>query len=175
MTKKQILEYHYKNTDECGMGCDADEWHHRCWRCGYIRDLEKCHIIPKSLGGNCNDPSNFVLLCNMCHQEAPNVNNNYEMWRFIEDTSIASYNCFWNYREILSKSLKKCSHHFGHGGKMNKTTKKWLADDILRQITPYAQFDKIIKSHNMGFDWDVYVSPKEKENFLKELSIIKND
>jgi hypothetical protein len=45
-TKKQILEYHYEHTDECGMGADSSEWDTHCWRCGHERNTQRCHIIP---------------------------------------------------------------------------------------------------------------------------------
>jgi len=34
--------------------------------------LERCHMIPKSLGGS-DDASNLVLLCKACHKEAPDI------------------------------------------------------------------------------------------------------
>jgi hypothetical protein len=44
-TKKQIVEWAIRNLDECGMGCDADEYHCRCWRCGYVRNTEMMNLI----------------------------------------------------------------------------------------------------------------------------------
>lgn len=65
-----------------------------CWACGWywkryaVRDskagmnkiyeawertpLQRCHIIPRSLGGN-TDPSNLFLMCTECHDLAPNT------------------------------------------------------------------------------------------------------
>lgn len=34
--------------------------------------LQRCHIIPRSLGGS-NDPSNLFLMCRECHDRAPNT------------------------------------------------------------------------------------------------------
>ena len=34
--------------------------------------LEKCHIVPHSLGGG-NEPSNYYLLCCACHTESPDT------------------------------------------------------------------------------------------------------
>jgi len=34
--------------------------------------LQRCHIIPRSLGGN-TDPSNLFLMCTECHDLAPNT------------------------------------------------------------------------------------------------------
>ena len=63
-----------------------------CWACGKwesIQDpnadmgtifaswngatfLERCHIVPRMLGGS-NDCSNLVLLCKHCHKQNPDV------------------------------------------------------------------------------------------------------
>ena len=34
--------------------------------------LQRCHIIPRSLGGT-DDPSNLFLMCRDCHDRAPNT------------------------------------------------------------------------------------------------------
>lgn len=34
--------------------------------------LERCHIVPKSLGGN-NAPDNLFLLCKSCHSKSPDT------------------------------------------------------------------------------------------------------
>src|SRR5262249_7661154 len=65
--------------DECGLGVDWSEAEERCWRCGYKSSLQKCHIVPDSLGGAAR-PSNLVLLCCRCHREAPNVADPRFMW-----------------------------------------------------------------------------------------------
>jgi hypothetical protein len=57
----EIVQYWEVNTSECGLGVDFAEAHERCWRCGYKLPLERCHIIPASLGGE-DTPSNYVLL-----------------------------------------------------------------------------------------------------------------
>lgn len=36
------------------------------------RTLNRCHIIPRSLGGK-DEPSNLVLLCERCHKESPDT------------------------------------------------------------------------------------------------------
>ncbi len=88
----------------------ARHWRHKlvdwgepsCWACGkYEEDsecknsneepfkswdgakfLERCHIIPKMLGGS-NQCSNLVLLCRQCHKESPDVKNPKFMWKWI--------------------------------------------------------------------------------------------
>ena len=156
-SKKAIIDYWIENCEpldpeekhghrgrgeECGMGADMSEWHERCWCCGRLEDLERCHIIPHALGGS-NHPSNFVLLCNYCHQQAPNVDDEHEMWRFIyknrstfyytkeEDAYIDERTRYW---------VSKSSVHFGHGGELNESTRLWVArkvhDDYMKKYLP---------------------------------------
>ena len=89
-TKKEIVEYWERHMDESEMSVDFAEAHERCWRCGCKRNLDRCHIVPASLGGE-DVPSNFVLLCKRCHLDNPNVAD----------------------PEIMKAQIKKSSFHFG--------------------------------------------------------------
>ena len=94
---KEILEYWAANKDECGLGVDWAEAHERCWRCGYKTSLQRCHIVPDSLGGlDC--PSNLVLLCSRCHREAPNHTNPKYMWVWLRATCVPFYDMYWMQR-----------------------------------------------------------------------------
>lgn len=53
-----------------------------CWACGMSRKVERCHIVPKALGGPL-EAENIVLLCKSCHLAAPDVADPIEMWRWI--------------------------------------------------------------------------------------------
>ena len=130
-TKKQIVEWAIRNLDECGMGCDADEYHCRCWRCGYVRNTERCHVIPHSLGGP-DEPYNYRLLCSECHQEAPNVADPSAMDKWIRDTSVPTYDTFWEMRGIMESIMKKTSTHFGHKG-INDSTKEWVLEEFRKE------------------------------------------
>lgn len=57
-----------------------------CWRC-YGSRPERCHIVPDSLGGP-DIPSNYVLLCNRCHLDAPDVRDPHEMLRWISESDL---------------------------------------------------------------------------------------
>jgi hypothetical protein len=139
-SKKDIVEYWSSRVYEGDMGVDFAEAHERCWRCGYQLPLQRCHIIPDSLGG-ADAPSNYVLLCNMCHREAPNVADARFMWIWIKATCVPFYDTYWSwraqqdfeamfgrkpfqnfnltesYREDLQRSIdkqiEKAIHHFG--------------------------------------------------------------
>ncbi|NFG41630.1 HNH endonuclease [Clostridium botulinum] len=111
-TKEEIVDYWFSRVDECRMSVDASEAHERCWRCGYKYTLERCHIIADSLGGE-DKPSNFVLLCNRCHVENPNVLDPEIMWDWIYAYKTPFYDTFWflqgakEYKKIYNKSISE--------------------------------------------------------------------
>ena len=143
-TIEKIVDYWSKNEDECGLSVDFSEAHERCWRCGHKRKLERCHIVPASLGG-ADEPSNFVLLCKKCHEENPNVTDPQIMWDWLRAYAVPFYDTFWqemgvaeyeriygikfidevaarnmpeqDFNEILKlleKATSKATHHFGN-------------------------------------------------------------
>ena len=89
-TKKQIADYWSANSNICEamLNFDWSDAYTHCWNCGDNKHigntnrLQRCHIIPNSLGGK-DIPSNYVLLCIDCHREAPNIKNSYSMWKWI--------------------------------------------------------------------------------------------
>lgn len=96
-TKQEIIDYWIEFEDECDLNFDWSEANIICWRCGCKRRLQRCHIIPYSLGGK-DEPSNFVLLCNECHIEAPNVESSTFMWDWIKSYHNPFYDTFWQNR-----------------------------------------------------------------------------
>jgi hypothetical protein len=42
----------------------------QCWACGAIGHVDRAHIVAHSDGGSMH-PSNFFLLCGVCHREQP--------------------------------------------------------------------------------------------------------
>lgn len=96
-TKKQIVDYWSSIEDECGLSVDWAEAEERCWRCGYKKKLQRCHIIPDSLGGK-DEPSNLVLLCERCHIDAPNIESKTFMWDWIRANGTSFYDTFWQKR-----------------------------------------------------------------------------
>jgi hypothetical protein len=109
--KQEIVDYWFSRIDECGLSVDASEAHERCWRCGYKTSLQRCHIIPDSLGGR-YEPSNLVLLCHRCHLENPNVTDPEIMWDWIRAYGTTFYDTFWKiqaikeYETIYGKSFE---------------------------------------------------------------------
>lgn len=95
--KEEIVRYWFfeQLVDECGLSVDAAEAHERCWRCGCEYNLERCHIVPTSLGGK-DEPSNLVLLCHRCHLDNPNITDPEIMWDWIRAYGVAMYDTFWD-------------------------------------------------------------------------------
>lgn len=141
-SKKEIVEYWFSIVDECGLSVDASEAHERCWRCGYKQSLERCHIIPNSLGGE-DKSSNLVLLCKRCHLENPNIADKEIMWDWLRAYGSPFYDTFWvrqgmkeyefiygksleeefvkrgitdinNFNDILKEQMNETTYHFGH-------------------------------------------------------------
>ena len=94
-TISQAVDYWAKRIDECGLSVDWSEAHTHCWRCGCEKHLERCHIIPDSLGGE-DAPHNIVLLCKRCHMEGPNVTDPQIMWDWIRAYGVPFYETFWS-------------------------------------------------------------------------------
>lgn len=97
--KEQIVSYWTNHEDECGLSVDFAEAHERCWRCGHERGVERCHIVPDSLGGE-DTPANFVLLCKRCHLDNPNVADTEVMWDWLRAYAVPFYDTFWNLHGI---------------------------------------------------------------------------
>lgn len=146
---EEIVDYWFKIVDECSLSVDASEANERCWRCGYKVPLERCHIVPSSLGGP-DTADNLVLLCHRCHIENPNVSDPKIMWDWIRAYGTPLYDTFWTLesfkeyefiygksfeeelkertiedseklKKIYEKELKGISYHFGHPC-LNKAT-----------------------------------------------------
>jgi hypothetical protein len=96
-TIKEIVKYWSSNVSEIDLSIDFSEAHERCWRCGYKSKLEKCHIIPHSLGGH-DVPENFVLLCCLCHAEGPNIADPDFFWDWLRAHAASFYDTYWTIR-----------------------------------------------------------------------------
>ena len=93
-SKKEIVDYWSGHVDECGLSVDWADADCRCWRCGCKKNLQRCHIIPDSLGGK-DEASNLVLLCTRCHEDGPNVKDPEIMWDWIKAYGVPFYDTFW--------------------------------------------------------------------------------
>jgi len=96
-TIQEAIDYWVKFVDECDLSVDWSEADTHCWRCGCEKHLQRCHIIPDSLGGK-DCPENIVLLCERCHAEGPNVTDPEVMWDWIKAYKVPFYETFWSIR-----------------------------------------------------------------------------
>ena len=129
----QAIEHWSAEVDESDLGVDWRDAHERCWRCGHKRRLQKCHIVPKSLGGS-DEVTNLVGLCGYCHDEQPDVDDPRETWRWIRETRATFYDEFHIQRGVemakqrgvdierldlgvVTKMMSRISRHIGqaHG------------------------------------------------------------
>jgi len=97
--KRDIVDYWSKIKDECLLSVDWSEAETRCWRCGYQKRLQRCHIIPDSLGGK-DTPSNLVLLCERCHIDAPNIEDKDFMWDWIIANKTPFYDTYFTKKAL---------------------------------------------------------------------------
>ena len=109
-TREQIVAYWADHVSEAGLSIDFSEAQERCWRCGCQRSLERCHIVPDSLGG-VDTASNLVLLCKRCHLDNPNTADPEIMWDWLHAYAVPFYDTFWTiqgmeeYKKIYSVSF----------------------------------------------------------------------
>ena len=91
---QSAVEYWSRRIDEDEISTDWREADTHCWRGGCQRNLERCHIVPHTLGGT-DEPSNIVLLCKRCHREGPNVTDPEIMWDWIRAYRVPFLETFW--------------------------------------------------------------------------------
>lgn len=163
-THREIVDYWARNMDECGLSVDWDEAEKLCWRCAQGRQLQRCHIVPASLGGS-EEPSNLVLLCAQCHAEAPNVDDANFMWTWLRVHAVPFYGLYWqergfreyefifgkkpfdglNLQEIMpalqdamGRYMRETSTHWGQG-KLNPSTIAWVLRRTEEELTISVQ------------------------------------
>lgn len=146
----EIIAY-WRHVDEGGLSVDWAEAESHCWRCGYKKDLERCHIIPDSLGGK-DEPSNLVLLCKRCHAEGPNVTDPEIMWDWIRAYGVPHYETFWpirgmkEYQFIYHKTINqeladilKCAGVDPDSEEVEETVKTYIQEMFQQASFHFAQ------------------------------------
>ena len=70
--------YKYKDYDKL-----LKEDYKKIWDYGKVKSkLNRCHIIPKALGGS-DEPNNLFLMCEECHRESPDYSNPIFFFEFV--------------------------------------------------------------------------------------------
>lgn len=130
--------------DEVEIGVDWADAYSHCWRCGKeTKALQRCHIQPKSKGGNL-DPDNIIALCSRCHDEMPNVDGDKNaVWDWIKRTCSSTYDTFWYEKALKAVGMKwedldlnkvlenqgRASQHFAQtsgGAILSQGTIEWI-------------------------------------------------
>lgn len=160
VTPQEIVNYWTSHQSECDLSVDWAEAEKRCWRCSEKRKLQRCHIIPRTLGGG-ESPSNLILLCGQCHSEAPNVNDSEFMWTWLRAHAAPFYGTYWQERGVreyefifgekpfeglqyskemishiedaFTKLRKQTSTHWGQG-KINPATWAWAIRQLDQKL-----------------------------------------
>jgi hypothetical protein len=148
---KDAIAYWEPRVYEGDIGCDWDEADVRCWRCGYLRSCQKCHIVPQSLGGS-DESRNLIPLCADCHDEMPNTDDAAEVWKWIAEDHGELHDTYWTNRAIklaklspeqiaafdaskLASLMQRCSFHFGqlHGrARLSPATLAWVIKEACK-------------------------------------------
>lgn len=98
-THKEIADYWLTERAAEQVSLPPEEAMELCWRCRCHKPLQRCHIDPESLGG-VDEPHNLVLLCELCHKEAPNHANPEYMPIWIKATRADFPGYFWTIRAL---------------------------------------------------------------------------
>ncbi len=80
------------------LGVDWAEADTHCWRCGCERSLQRCHLIPKALGGKL-EPENLMPLCCDCHAESPDTDDPADFLAWLKESrNRGFYETYWALR-----------------------------------------------------------------------------
>lgn len=139
---REAIYYWSSRVPESDLGVDWVDAHIYCWRCGTASGFQRCHIVPRSLGGT-DGPENTICLCPRCHDQAPDVADPEFMWKWVKETHAEIYDLFWHLRAVkeavafgadlseidwdkYSQNIKKVSPHLGQG-----MGGQWVADSSI--------------------------------------------
>lgn len=106
--QSEILDYWSTYATKQRINVSWKDAQTHCWRCACKRNLQRCHIVPASLGGK-DEPSNYVLLCQACHAEGPNVTDPDVMWDWISAYDAPFDGAFW-----VLRGLEEYQHIYHH-------------------------------------------------------------
>ena len=117
---KECWYYHSQHINEIDVAPDWGEWEtdwNMCWCCGQRTSrLQRCHIVPKSLGGTF-EPHNIVPLCGACHDEAPDVIDKNVMFEWIKEqqnpVTGLGLGRYWHLYDTLVEGLTQLHLKYG--------------------------------------------------------------
>jgi hypothetical protein len=152
---KECWDHYSGIVSELDVAVDWGDWNterNKCWCCGHESRLQRCHVVPKSLGGS-DAAANIVPLCAQCHDKAPDVIDPSEMFRWIakqqNPVSGLGLGRYWHLYDVIAdfaqqlsrpvdwpllhkciaKTYEQASYHcsqFNAGPKFKKSTREWI-------------------------------------------------
>ena len=144
----KIVDYWASRIDECDLSVDWSEAEEYCWNCGSPKELTRCHIVPDSLGG-ADEPSNFVVLCRQCHEEAPNVADPRIMWDWLIAHKTAFYRTYWIeegwreyefiYKRSVAEELEYIREH-ADGDQGSFDMERYVEESVRNSTTHFGQY-----------------------------------
>ena len=146
---KKILESH--NIKPYGIHTLTIDAGEECWCCdvfccegyydGWRKDMklgkwsgderERCHIVPKSLGGS-YECSNLFLMCSECHRRAPNTTEPKVFFEWVVKENARSI----QYRKDLSRGMGDIATALFEPKKLDLKSKEF--DARLKEMTQFA-------------------------------------
>ena len=134
-TKKEIVDWCKNNipevTKDGTYGVDiADMSEDRCMRCGEVGTVERCHVIPHSLGG-VDEPHNYRLLCPTCHRNQPNVDDYEATDLWIRETHVGHYGLLHKIVNTWNPIWNSVTVHWGDS--VNRETMRWATKKFLEK------------------------------------------
>ena len=117
----QVAEY-WRDKKLHGQPVIYDIKEPECWACGTVVEglpdtddikmlwnsiegkLQKCHIIPRALGGT-YEVENIFLMCKGCHNEAPNINDrkSFLSWVTLKREEVLEFNPYKEFHDEVNK------------------------------------------------------------------------
>jgi len=140
-TCQQIFDYwdNQKTSPWADFPCDP-----ACFACGFFKDetskttgwttwnkagqngLERCHIIPHSLGGS-NKVDNLVLLCKKCHELSPDIGDSQFLFDWMKNCPRSFFGSHWTEVALWNNFFTSLSE------KMPDEIAAWSAMDFTEQ------------------------------------------
>ena len=123
---QQIFDF-WVNQETCPWNGFLDE--PACFACGFFKDeeskttgwttwtkagkngLERCHIIPHSLGGS-NTVDNFVLLCKKCHELSPDIGDSQFLFDWMKNCPRSFFGSHWTEVSMWNNFFSLLSQKF---------------------------------------------------------------
>ena len=94
-----------------------------------VRELQICHIVPKSLGG-AYEPSNLFLLCRECHDLAPDTTSKEQFMNWVKKQSWIERIAYSIKNEMKNFNLDEKDYEDINKIVNSEEFKEWLKENV---------------------------------------------